>query len=311
MRKILTLLYHRVNHQDTDLYNLTVNVNQFEKQMKFLKKSYNLVKFDDDWNEVVDDSVSITFDDGYYDNYKFAFPILLKYGIPATFFITTGYINGKKEFWWDNLERLCRFDNKEKSFNLFDDIYSYTWPTNDDTERINMTLDLRLLLRKEPSLLKRNKWMHQLEQWSGLDENSNRKINICVGEDEIKKMDFSELITIGAHTVSHRSLGNLDYNEQEEEIIDSIKKLETIVGHKIEVFSYPFGKRHDYTNETVNILKRNGIKKSATTEIINLNYSNRLFEIPRVSVCGDMNIEDFSNKINYSLEKGYGIYRNN
>jgi hypothetical protein len=56
--------------------------------------------------DIEDRSVAITFDDGYADNLHNARPLLERYGMPATFFLTSGYIGREREFWWDELERL-------------------------------------------------------------------------------------------------------------------------------------------------------------------------------------------------------------
>jgi peptidoglycan/xylan/chitin deacetylase (PgdA/CDA1 family) len=40
----------------------------------------------------------LTFDDGYWDNYEVAFPVLMKRGLPAAFFLPSDYIDGKAEF---------------------------------------------------------------------------------------------------------------------------------------------------------------------------------------------------------------------
>jgi peptidoglycan/xylan/chitin deacetylase (PgdA/CDA1 family) len=50
--------------------------------------------------------VVVTFDDGYIDNYTFAYPILEELQIPATIFVTSGYIEKEREYWWDELERI-------------------------------------------------------------------------------------------------------------------------------------------------------------------------------------------------------------
>lgn len=51
--------------------------------------------------EIPDKSVVITLDDGYEDNYTNAFPILEEYSIPASIFLTTGYLNGHND-WMDH-----------------------------------------------------------------------------------------------------------------------------------------------------------------------------------------------------------------
>ena len=52
------------------------------------------------------DAVALTFDDGYSDNLAHALPVLEKFGIPATLFLTTGSLDKVQEFWWDLIERI-------------------------------------------------------------------------------------------------------------------------------------------------------------------------------------------------------------
>ena len=51
-------------------------------------------------------SIVITFDDGYADNLYNAKPLLERYKIPATVFVTSGHIYAQEEFWWDELDRV-------------------------------------------------------------------------------------------------------------------------------------------------------------------------------------------------------------
>ena len=51
-------------------------------------------------------SIAVTFDDGYADNLHCAARLLQKHDVPATFFLTSGYLGGHEEFWWDELTRL-------------------------------------------------------------------------------------------------------------------------------------------------------------------------------------------------------------
>ncbi len=94
---IVILMYHSVGGNKEFF---TVKTEDFDKQMKYLKdKGFNVVKLKDlpslKNNKNIKKTVAITFDDGYMDNYSEAFPILEKYGFPATIFITTSLIGGK------------------------------------------------------------------------------------------------------------------------------------------------------------------------------------------------------------------------
>ncbi|MDD5771469.1 MAG: polysaccharide deacetylase family protein, partial [Candidatus Omnitrophica bacterium] len=89
------LMYHSVNPKsDPVLYRLIVTPEAFAKQMEFLKRhNYNVVPLETIGRLLVENkkvpfkTVAITFDDGYEDNYTYAYPVLKKMGFPATIFV--------------------------------------------------------------------------------------------------------------------------------------------------------------------------------------------------------------------------------
>lgn len=100
------LVYHRVNEVVKN--GLTVSTRLFDKQMKILSKHYRVISLRELLSELKNGGISkrntvvITFDDGYEDNYLNAAPILKKYNLPAFFFVTAGYINTDEKFPWDD-----------------------------------------------------------------------------------------------------------------------------------------------------------------------------------------------------------------
>ncbi|MGA2775287.1 MAG: polysaccharide deacetylase family protein [Candidatus Omnitrophota bacterium] len=100
--KLLILYYHQVVKKmelaNTDDINMYTDFDNFNKQMIFLKEHYRLISEKEvvtfmERGKFPDYSVWVTFDDGWKDNYTNAFPILKKYNIPVTFFVTAGYVN--------------------------------------------------------------------------------------------------------------------------------------------------------------------------------------------------------------------------
>ncbi len=100
-QRITVLLYHRVCDSLRD--TVTVGVEQFERQMNDVRKRCRVVKIED----IVAGRVSrrslrpivaVTFDDGYLDNFEYAAPILLRCGIPAAFFVSTGLLDSTHGF---------------------------------------------------------------------------------------------------------------------------------------------------------------------------------------------------------------------
>lgn len=104
------LLYHRVADVTDDPHQLSVSKLNFQKHVEWLTHNtrvvplatlvHNLMH-----NIVSPRLVSITFDDGYADNYRNALPILRAHNAPATFFVTTGKIGDTKPFYWDLMTR--------------------------------------------------------------------------------------------------------------------------------------------------------------------------------------------------------------
>jgi peptidoglycan/xylan/chitin deacetylase (PgdA/CDA1 family) len=107
--QISILLYHRVNDELRD--SVTVGIQQFDEQMKWVSRHYDVCTIDDVINGVVRSSkrpvVSVTFDDGYLDNYTNAAPILRSHRVPCAFFVSTGIVGTSRAFPHD-LEKLGR-----------------------------------------------------------------------------------------------------------------------------------------------------------------------------------------------------------
>ena len=109
-QKCTILYFHRViddkliNLQDGPNRSLCVTLSFFENLVNYLSKEYSIISLDDfrDLHNTKTKSkyLIITFDDGYKDNYLNAVPILSKNNVPATFYITTDFIDRKGNVWW-------------------------------------------------------------------------------------------------------------------------------------------------------------------------------------------------------------------
>ena len=129
--RVLTLYYHRTNIPQLDYNLLCVSPIKFRQQMLYLKRNYQIVCFEDDWDDLDLDAVSITFDDGYLDNLKYAVPVLEELEVPATIFVSTGMLEQKKEFWWDELEQLLFVgEDIPREFQLEDNEFQCHWNTS-------------------------------------------------------------------------------------------------------------------------------------------------------------------------------------
>ena len=296
MDSVLCLMYHRINPIEDPLYQMTVSPDYFEQHIRYIKEHFACRRFEEEWKQDDKPTIVITFDDGYADNYLYALPILEKYQVPATIFVTTGNIGTKKEFWWDELGRLFLCGEEYPfEFTLEDTIYHYTWQTDTIDKRIELAKTLRWLLRMNPQIDIRNQWFQQIRDWARVSDDG-RMGNYSMTSEQLIKMNHSEMITIGGHTVNHLSLGAMDKVQQRKEIYNSIIDIKSWTGDVPTVFSYPFGTELDFNMDTIEILRELEIQKAATTSSQLWNCTCDQYKIPRKSV-KNWNIDIFKEKI--------------
>jgi peptidoglycan/xylan/chitin deacetylase (PgdA/CDA1 family) len=259
---VVVLVYHRIASLASDPELLAVTPENFRAQLRHLKDSCSLVRFEEDWTKVPKPAVAITFDDGYADNAVQALPILEEMEVPATVFVTTGQIGTKQEFWWHELERLLLKDGTlPATFQLDGTRFGRKWRTGSSTEREAFYRQMVRLMNDVDSDL-RNKWLCQIREWSkagAADGDLHRALTL----EELRLLAGSKWVTIGAHTVTHTRLAALSPYLQKEEIAVSKRQLEAWLGQDISVFSYPFGRKCDYTKETVSFCREAGFVKTA------------------------------------------------
>ena len=126
------LLYHRVLpneliKDDLDL-GLAVSCSNFEKQVKILKSKYQIVSMDEFISNLKKETnqfmITITFDDGYNDNLLHALPVLEKYQVPASIYITTRFLEEHAWMWWYELKEAIKdksvlsFEYEKKNFHF-------------------------------------------------------------------------------------------------------------------------------------------------------------------------------------------------
>lgn len=117
------IMYHGIDTSENLAYNSRFfSANNLEKHLFFYKKHYNVISLSDFFEDknLSDNclNVAITFDDGYLNNYKYAYPLFEEHLVPATFFIT-GLDSKKEDILWADLLDIC-ISNIEDSNIVFD-----------------------------------------------------------------------------------------------------------------------------------------------------------------------------------------------
>lgn len=105
------LMYHRIGEIDLDPFGLFVRKRHFEEHLQAVRDAYDPVSLNELVSRLrsgrtIENLVALTFDDGYRDVIRHALPLIEKYQVPATIFITTGNIGFRCEFMWDALEQI-------------------------------------------------------------------------------------------------------------------------------------------------------------------------------------------------------------
>jgi len=269
-----------VTDLQSDPEMLAVSPENFRLHMEFLKQQFRIVRFEEEWSDLKEPAVVITFDDGYADNILEALPILEEIGVPATFFVSTGRIGTDNEFWWDRLEGIL-LQNGEfpPRFELQDAHLNRAWDT--DTLQQRRVLYAALIeLMHEVSPDRQEAWLGQLEQWAGADD-AARNLHRCMTEAEVKRLAASPWATIGAHTVTHSALAALSEEQQRQEIFTSKQDLENITDSAIKTFSYPFGRKKDYDRISVRLCREAGFIKAASNFPSQVHKWSDPFQLPR------------------------------
>lgn len=245
------------NKYITPIYFHNPNKIVFEKCIKYLKRNgYVFISTKQLIDSIKGKSIAprgavwISFDDGWKENVDNVIPIVIKYKIPVTFFISTDPIENTGVFWWTYIKKY-----KNNLPNLYKNDIKKLWDIKE---------------------YKRKKIIEKLI--SKFDSNIKREaMTVC----DIKYISNISQITIGSHTVHHAITSNCTDEELELEIGKSKYILENWINKKIKFFSYPNG---DFDGREKEILKKYGFEMAATTRKSLISNNDDLYFIPRFGV---------------------------
>lgn len=194
----------------------------------------------------------ITFDDGYEDNYTYAYPILKELGIPFVIYVSVDLINDHQPIWNYPLiiERIVRSNDELKLGNGM----HLLCRTVEEKNRAFM--ELKSWLFSLPYETLRDEFVRVLQNYLTDDVFPNNTLTW----EQLKEMAKDPLCTIGSHTMSHCRLVMKDNDSLMHELHDSKRILSEKLGVEIEHLSYPYGWITDVSEEAIEIAKRAGYK---------------------------------------------------
>lgn len=299
-RQAVVLLYHRVADLDIDPWSLAVTPKHFAEHLDVLRRSANLLSLRDlAWHlregQVPRNSVVLTFDDGYHDNLYTAKPLLERHEVPATVFVATKGVEGGDEFWWDELEALLLRPNTlpaEIRLDIQGEERRWDFLPSEEAGGCleGQTSDARLHLYRSiweaVAPLREEYRLHVLSQLRDLLDAppSRRDTHRLLTADEVEELAEGALVEIGAHTVTHPVLATLPVEQQRREIERSRQALEEITQRPVTAFSYPFGKRADYTPDTVALVRSLGLECACSNFPGAVHRATDPYQFPRLYV---------------------------
>ena len=307
-RAQVVLMYHRIASPGVDPWELSVSPENFEEHLRVLK-GYDVISVKalsdilKNNTKNAGSSVAVTFDDGYRDNYLVANPLLQKYNIPATFFITSNTLGHAREFWWDALERICLQTKQLPSRLTLEQLYKSSWDIGKEhhkngTSSLDLYFELCGLIRKIPATQQKI-IIKILEDWA--NNTDDRPEYLTMDKDELLDLQSNSLFTVGAHTMTHPFLPEFSYTYQETEILGGIAFLETLTGKSINYLAYPHGGRD---KKTLDIIANSSIELAFTTDPQQVKKDTPHFAVPRFQV-GNWDGKTFENNLVNWMSNSY------
>lgn len=237
------LCYHGVDLYEDKRFNMRFFSNKtLEKHFYYLKKYTNVISIQDYFDQKWDKNklnVAITFDDGYRNNYLYLKPLVEKYELPVSIYIT-GLNNTPYKFLWADFADLVLYFTERKSFVLSNQEFRKIANGNFVNEE-GLTLKLKI---KEVG-----NWQYKEEFFKLFEsefEEIQKKTDLydywqIMSDEEIKECSKSPYINIGSHGYLHNNLNNIILENAQKEIKDSKCYLENLVQKEINEIAYPDG----------------------------------------------------------------------
>ena len=304
----IVLQYHSISPKQSPFASyinttLSIEPDAFDRQMRFISRHYRVMKMDEifsylskrDQDHDPRRRVVITFDDGYRDNYLYAYPILKKYNLPATFYLTVDCIENRAPLWTALLNSLV---TKGRSNHLEVPSLGRVYLTRTEKNRMESVKDIKHLIlpmsrKQREQTISEIKVASKATPQKGDDE-------LMLSMEEVKEMSRNGMV-FGSHTLSHPSLPYVPREEAWIEISQSKETLERDLGTPVVHFSYPNpGNKINLNSDIKQMVKEAGYLSAATSINGYVDHGGDPFELRRKGIYRKLSsLSDF----NFWIEK--------
>ncbi len=286
-RYVRILAYHGVDWLQDPIINwdgLQVRPRVFRSHLDLLRQHYNVLPLSEVVGAMIEgrdpgiNTVAITFDDGYRNNVALAAPLLAEYGFPATFYVSSGFVDGTAVPWWYELRAAVACTRKKVV-----ELPNGSAASMDTVEsRMTAVMTWERFLRTQTAI-NRLRYMEEVRMMCSLD-----RVDMpypLMGRDEIRRL-IDMGFEVAPHTVSHISMSHENKEVIESEIRSSILAITEITGQPITTYSYPHGSLPQDYDSILQMMKQNGVRAAVTTMEGMNRLDADLFKLRRLNVSG-------------------------
>lgn len=283
--RLSVLIFHRVLREPDPLFPDEVDAARFDELLSWVKSWFNVLPLDDAARRLQEGSLparaaALSFDDGYADNHDVALPLLRKHGLPCSFFIATGFLDGGR-MWNDTLIEAVRRSARS--------VLDLRGLKDRDGQDLGQHALGAMAARRgvlEP-LIDRIKYLPPEPRLACVNAIAERAEvsppdDMMMSSEQVRALRAAGM-QIGAHTVSHPILAKLDANQAADEIARSRDTLQTLLSEKVGLFAYPNGKPGiDYLPDVhPAIVRELGFDAAVSTRWAAARRGDDVFQIPR------------------------------
>ena len=224
--------------------------------MKWLKARYKILTLKEcvavvhGERELEANSVLLTFDDGYRDNFEEAFKVLKSHDVSGTFFLPTAFVGTGRMPWWDTIAYIVK-NSKRAEITL-----EYPERMTFKIAEPARARSIRAILNqyKRPETVESEMFLRGLEEACACGRPDDDAERCFMTWDEAREMQAAGMC-FGGHSHTHRIMGKLPYELQVEELEISRSILEKELGTEVDSFAYPVGHRDSFTEVTFKALR--------------------------------------------------------
>lgn len=278
--RLTILIFHRVAPAIDPLQDDIPTADEFADKVQVLAKWFRPVSLREGVvrlkrRTLPPRAVAVTFDDGYADNAELALPILSHFGVPATFFVATRYLNGGL-MWSDGVIESVRRSTLPE-LNL-EPLGLGRHPLRSDRERLDASVNLVAAVKYRPPE-ERQRLVDRIAELA----NVTLPRDLMMTTEQLRKMADAGM-EIGAHTMTHPILANVPLDVARREILGSKEELTQLLGRAPTLFAYPNGKPgYDYTGEHARLVEEAGFVAAVSTAWGSAGISDDRYQLPRMT----------------------------